>query len=170
MKKAILKSLSATMAALLLLTSLASTAFATQSNYQKFDTSELTLTANPGQDMADLALAQLGKTGRELNYSEEWCADFVGDCAILTKQSAAIPLYGGVEGLYPRLVDAGASVVTDKPKAGDIIFINWDGNERLAHVEIVYGYDEASDTVLTVGGNTGDYDSYYDYDDYEEEF
>lgn len=112
--------------------------------------------------MAAIALAQLGKTGTDLNYSEEWCADFVGDCAIIVEQSAAVPLYGGVEGLYTRLLDADATEVTSEPIPGDLVFINWDGEERKSHIEIVYDYDAETNTVFTVGGNTGEYDSYYE--------
>lgn len=162
MTKKLSKALSLVICVLLLATIFTSTASATQSNYQRFDTSSLSLTDNPGKDMSVIALAQLGKTGRELNYSEEWCADFVGDCAILVEQSAAVPLYGGVEGLYTRLIDADATEITTSPVPGDLVFINWDGEERKGHVEIVYDYDEATNTVFTVGGNTGGYDSYYD--------
>ncbi len=156
------KALSLIISVVLLASVFTSTAYATQSNYNKFDTSAITLTDNPGKDMAAIALAQLGKSGTDLNYSEEWCADFVGDCAIIVEQSAAVPLYGSVEGLYTRLLDAGATEVTSAPVPGDLVFINWDGEERKGHIEIVYDYDAATNTVFTVGGNTGDYDSYYE--------
>ncbi|MBO5935794.1 MAG: hypothetical protein J6Q94_09945 [Clostridia bacterium] len=156
------KSISCILSVILLVLVFTSTAFATQSNYDKFDTSAFSLTDNPGEDMAAIALAQLGKTGSDLNYSEEWCADFVGDCAIIIEQSTAVPLYGAVEGLYTKLLDAGATEVTDEPVPGDLVFINWDGAERKGHIEIVYDYDAETKTVFTVGGNTGDYDSYYE--------
>lgn len=162
MTKKLSKALSFIISVFLLISIFTMTASATQSNYNKFDTSSLSLTDNPGNDMAAIALAQSGKTGTELNYSEEWCADFVGDCAILAGQSAAVPLYGGVEGLYTRLINAGATHVTDSPVPGDLVFINWNGEERKGHIEIVYDYDEESGTVFTVGGNTGDYQSYYE--------
>ncbi len=162
MIKRMSKILSLTVCIILIATTLTSTAFATQSNYDSFDTSSLVITDDPGKDMSAIALAQLGKTGRELNYSEEWCADFVGDCAIITGQSDAVPLYGGVEGLYTRLIDAGAVTVTDTPKPGDLVFINWNSEERKGHIEIVYDFDAETGTVFTVGGNTGDFDSYYE--------
>ncbi len=162
MTKKLSKALSFIISVFLLISIFTMTASATQSNYNKFDTSSLSLTDNPGNDMAAIALAQSGKTGTELNYSEEWCADFVGDCAILAGQSAAVPLYGGVEGLYTRLINAGATHVTDSPVPGDLVFINWNGEERKGHIEIVYDYDEESGTVFTVGGNSGEYESYYE--------
>lgn len=160
MTKKLSKALSLIICVLLLASIFTSTASATQSNYHKFDTSSLSLTDNPGKDMSVIALAQLGKTGKELNYSEDWCADFVGDCAILVEQSAAVPLYGGVEGLYTRLIDADATEITDSPVPGDLVFINWNGEERKSHIEIVYDYDEETNTVFTVGGNTGNSDYY----------
>ena len=160
MTRKLTKALSLIISVLILASVFTSTVYATQSNYNKFDTSAFSLTDNPGKDMSVIALAQLGKTGTDLNYSEEWCADFVGDCAILIEQSAAVPLYGGVEGLYTRLLDADATKVTSAPVPGDLVFINWDGEERKSHIEIVYDYDEETNTVFTVGGNTGDYDSY----------
>lgn len=138
------------------------TAFATQSRYENFDISSVTITSDAGKNMADVALSQMGKTGRDLGYSEEWCADFVGDCAILTGQSDAVPLYGAVEGLYTRLLERNATAVTDNPKPGDLVFINWNKEERKAHIEIVYSFDEATKTVHTVGGNTGSFSSYYE--------
>lgn len=131
--------------------------FATQSKYENFDISEVTMTSDAGKNMAAVALSQTGKTGQDFGYTEEWCADFVGDCAILTGQSDAVPLYGGVEGLYTKLIDKAAVTITDTPKAGDLIFINWNGEARKAHIEIIYDFDEETNTVYTVGGNTGSF-------------
>ena len=162
MMKKLSKPISCIVSVAILVFAFASIAYATQSNYDKFDTSSFSLTDNPGKDMADIALAQLGKTGADLNYSEEWCADFVGDCAILVDQAAAVPLYGSVEGLYTRLLAADATEVTADPAPGDLVFINWDGEERKGHIEIVYDYDAETKTVFTVGGNTGEYDTCYE--------
>lgn len=162
MTRKLTKALSLIISVLLLASVFTSTVYATQSNYDKFDTSAFSLTGNPGKDMSVIALAQLGKTGTDLNYSEEWCADFVGDCAIIVEQTAAVPLYGAVEGLYTKLLDAGATQVTSEPVPGDLVFINWDGEARKGHIEIVYDYDAETKTVFTVGGNTGGYDTYYE--------
>ena len=52
------------------------------------------ITGNGAEDIVNVARAQLGKTGSQLGYSEQWCADFVSDCAILANQSAAVPAAG----------------------------------------------------------------------------
>lgn len=129
------------------------TVFATQSRYYNFDTSGLEISSNPGQDMADIAYAQYKKTGTQLKYTEGWCADFVCDCAILTKQEKAIPFYGAPEGLFTRIINAGGVVVTNTPKVGDIVFINWNREASLEHVEIIYKV--SGSTIYTIGGNTG---------------
>jgi hypothetical protein len=68
-------------------------AYATQSKKQNFSTN-YTLTGNGGTDMVAIASAQIGKTGKQLGYTEDWCADFVSDCATLAGQSSAIPAHG----------------------------------------------------------------------------
>lgn len=51
-----------------------------------------TLTGDGATDIVNVARAQIGKNGGQLGYAsdpnnpysgEEWCADFVSDCAIL---------------------------------------------------------------------------------------
>lgn len=151
------KLLSVILFSAILVCTFSATCFATQSKYDKFDISSVTFTQDAGENMAAVALSQQSKTGADFGYTEEWCADFVGDCAILTNQADAVPLYGAVEGLYTRLLDRNAVEVTDSPKAGDLIFINWNGGERRAHIEIIYDFDERTNTVYTVGGNTGSF-------------
>ncbi|MBO4305824.1 MAG: CHAP domain-containing protein, partial [Clostridia bacterium] len=125
----------------------------TQSHYQNFS-SNYVLTGNGASDMVAVALAQEGMSGSQLGYTEDWCADFVGDCAILAHQSAAVPLYGGVPGLRTRLINAGGtyvSVATAQP--GDLCIIDWNGNGNNNHIEIVYSANGSS--ISTIGGNTG---------------
>ena len=125
----------------------------TQSHYQNFS-SNYVLTGNGASDMVAVALAQEGMSGSRLGYTEDWCADFVGDCAILAHQSTAVPLYGGVPGLRTRLINAGGiyvSVATAQP--GDLCIIDWNGNGNNNHIEIVYSANGSS--VSTIGGNTG---------------
>lgn len=101
-------------------------ASATESMTGNFNTG-YTLSGNPASDIATVAEAQVGKTQYQLGYSEGWCADFVCDCAIKIGQSTAIPLYGGVQGLYERIINAGGYEVAS-PQRGDIIFyINSEG-------------------------------------------
>lgn len=123
---------------------------ATQSRKQNFST-DYTLTGDGAQDILNVALAQQGKTGSELGYTEEWCADFVSDCADLAGQSEAVPRYGGVDGLKKKILTAGGVVVTS-PQPGDIVFFS-------GHVEIVYSGSGSS--LKSIGGNTSSAGSLY---------
>ena len=60
MMKKLSKPISCIISIILLVLVFTSTAYATQSNYDNFDTSAFSLTDNPGEDMAAIALAQLG--------------------------------------------------------------------------------------------------------------
>lgn len=124
-------------------------------NYSK----DYELTGNGPADMIAIAFAQLEKTGKQLGYSEQWCCDFVSDCAILAGQVDAIPSFAYCYGLYQAILDAGGKKVTSSPKPGDICFINWDGKTALKHVEIVYKVENGN--VYTIGGNTGGGDDLY---------
>ena len=130
----------------------------TQSHYQNFSTN-YTLTGNGATDMVAVALAQEGLSGSDLGYTEGWCADFVGDCAILAGQSSAVPLYGGAAGLNTRIVNAGGTITTSNPQPGDICFIDWEGGGGYDHVEIVYAV--SGNRVSTIGGNSGSNSTLY---------
>ena len=117
------------------------------------------LTGDGAADVVSIALAQENKTGAEFGYSEEWCADFVGDCALLAGQSAAVPPYGGVAGLKTRILSAGGSYSTSNPLPGDVCFIDWDCAGGYAHVEIVYRVE--GQLVYTIGGNSSDAPNLY---------
>lgn len=125
----------------------------TQSHYNNFS-SNYTLTGNGATDMVAIALAQEGKTGNQLGYTEQWCADFVCDCACLAGQSAAIPFYGAVAGLRSRLITAGGTYVTvGTARPGDLCIIDWNGTGNNNHIEIVYSANGS--TISTIGGNSG---------------
>ena len=125
---------------------------ATQTRSYNFNDAEYS--SDPGQYMVNIATAQLGRTGSSLGYTEEWCADFVSDCAKIAGQSAAIPAHGVVSGVGNNILNAGGYVVSAaSAKPGDIVIIDWDGNGRQNHVEIVYAISGAS--VYSIGGNTG---------------
>ena len=117
------------------------------------------LTGNNASDLVAVAQAQLGKTGKQLGYSEQWCADFTTDCARLAGISAIPYNYasrGGCIYLYKYMVNnCGASVVSS-PQKGDIVFFDWSGNKsanNLHHVAIVTGY--SNNTIYLIGGNQG---------------
>ena len=93
---------------------------ATQSRSYNFSTN-YTLTGNPALDIVAIAQAQNGKTQGQLGYTEAWCADFVGDCALLAGQSSAVPTHGAVSSLYSNVINAGGWIVSS-PQTGDLAF------------------------------------------------
>ena len=124
--------------------------FATQSRKGNFS-QNFTLTGNGADDIVAVARAQLGKTGSQLGYSEQWCADFVSDCADLAGQSVAVPRDGYCPNLRTKIVNAGGTYVsTYTAQKGDIVFY---GNNGAEHVEIVYA--ASNGVVSTIGGNSG---------------
>ena len=125
---------------------------ATQSRSYNFNSAEYS--SDPGQYMVNIAEAQLGRTGSSLGYSEEWCADFVSDCAVKADQTSAIPAHGVVSGLGNNILNAGGYVVSaSNAKPGDIVIIDWDGTGKQNHVELVYSVSGSA--VYSIGGNTG---------------
>ena len=131
----------------------------TQSKTSGFS-SNYTLNGVGANDMVAIALAQEGRTGSQIGYTEEWCANFVSDCAILAGQTAAVPQHGHVASLYDNVIAAGGKVVTSNPQPGDLCFINWNGGTSMGHVEIVYSVSGSN--VYTIGGNSGSADTLYD--------
>lgn len=117
-----------------------------------------TLTGDAVADMIAIAMAQEGRTGKQFGYSDQWCAYFISDLARLVGETAAIPPHGRCVDLYARILNAGGKITTSNPKPGDICFINWKGDTRMAHVELVYKVEDGM--VYTVGGNTGGGDTY----------
>ena len=115
------------------------------------------LTGTAATDMVNIALAQKGRTGAQFGYTEQWCCDFVCDVAKLAGQSAAVPAYGAVKGLYDRIIKKGGKDVTAaNAKPGDMVCIDWDpsdGTTSYAHIEMVYKVSNGK--IYTVGGNTG---------------
>lgn len=113
--------------------------------------------SDPGQYMVNIAFAQQGRTGSEMGYYEDWCADFISDCAIVAGQTAAIPASANVTGLTGNICSTaagGREVSVAEAKAGDIALIDWpDSGSKWDHVEIVVGSNGSS--VNTIGGNSG---------------
>jgi len=80
--------------------------YATQNktyNYSK----GYSIQGNGADDIVNVAMAQVGKTGAQLGYSEQWCADFVSDCADLAGQGSAIPRNGYCPSLQNAIINAG---------------------------------------------------------------
>lgn len=115
------------------------------------------LSGNGASDIVNVARAQIGKTGSQLGYSEEWCADFVGDCAALANQGAAIPRNGYCPSLQTAIKNAGGYEVSiSSARMGDIAFYGPGGAN---HVEIVYANNNGR--ISTIGGNSGSGGSCY---------
>ena len=113
------------------------------------------LTGNGGQDMLNVAMAQKDKTGTQLGYSEQWCANFVSDCAILSNQTQAIPASGRCSVLRPSLISRGGYYVSKaNASIGDLVFF---GNDD--HIEIVS--NASGGAISTIGGNSGSGSSLY---------
>lgn len=112
----------------------------------------------------EVAVSQLGNEGREPYWSwygfhsrVEWCACFVswcaGRCGYL--ESGVVPKFS--------LCSDGAAWYRERrqwqdrdyhPKAGDLIFFDWERDGRIDHVGIVERCE--SGTVGTIEGNAGD--------------
>lgn len=111
------------------------------------------LSGDGAADLVAIAQAQLYRKGASFDYTEQWCADFVSDCARLAGQSAAIPFHNNVYGLHDQILEAGGIISTANPQSGDICFMDWEGDGNWDHVEIVYMVSTGG--VYTIGGNTG---------------
>ncbi|MCR5768318.1 MAG: fibronectin type III domain-containing protein [Lachnospiraceae bacterium] len=111
------------------------------------------ITGNGGDDMVSIAIAQTGRTRSQFGYTEDWCADFVVDCAEIAGQGTAIPrtgAYANVSGLKKVIIDAGGVYVNQSQALpGDICIY---GNDM--HVEIVAS--GTGSNIQTIGGNNGD--------------
>lgn len=138
--------------------SIAITASATQDRSSNFNRS-YTLTGNNATDIVNVAKKQLGKTGSNLGYTEQWCADFVTDCARLTGMSSSIVPYtysgrGSCINLYNRMINNCGAKVVSTPKVGDFVFFDWSGKKNvrnLHHVAIVTAV--SGNQVTIIGGN-----------------
>lgn len=119
-----------------------------------------------GDDIVSAALSQVGQAGGQPFWSwygfrtrEDWCACFVSWCADQAEQlQTAVPRFALVEdgaAWYRRrgLWQSGGTGYV--PRAGDIIFFDWEPDGSPNHVGIVQGCD--GDMVCTVEGNAGDY-------------
>lgn len=148
----IFKKFSALILALALMVTLAVPAFAAQSRAANF-LKTYQLTGDAAADMVAIAQAQLYRRGASFDYTEQWCADFVSDCARLAGQSAAVPFHNNVYGLRDQILEAGGIITTLNPQPGDICFMDWEGDNNWDHVEIVYMVSAGA--VYTIGGNTG---------------
>jgi len=116
-------------------------------------------------DIVAVALAQLGNVGGQPYWSwygfdgrVEWCACFVSWCANECGyiDAGIIPKFAACQSQgIPWFKERGQwQDGSYTPKAGDIIFFDWEGDNSSDHVGIVEKVE--NDTVYTVEGNSGD--------------
>ena len=121
-------------------------------------------TAGGNQAIVEVALTQLGNQGGQPYWSwygfdsrVEWCACFVSWCADQCGyiESGLVPKFAGcVDGANWFKSNGKWQDRTYEPKAGDIIFFDWEGDGTTDHVGIVEKCENG--TVYTVEGNSGD--------------
>lgn len=70
--------------------------------------------------------------GYKVKYTDEWCATFVSAVAIVCGATGYIPTECSCLRMIALFKDMGAWVEDDtyKPKAGDIVFYDWDDNGK----------------------------------------
>ena len=121
-------------------------------------------TAGSNQAIVEVALTQIGNEGGQPYWSwygfdsrVEWCACFVSWCADQCGyiESGLVPKFAGcVDGANWFKSNGKWQDRTYEPKAGDIIFFDWEGDGTTDHVGIVEKCENG--TVYTVEGNSGD--------------
>lgn len=121
-------------------------------------------TAGGNQAIVEVALTQLGNEGGQPYWSwygfdsrEEWCACFVSWCADQCGyiESGLIPKFSGcVDGANWFKSNNQWHDRNYEPKAGDIIFFDWESDGVTDHVGIVEKCENG--TVYTVEGNSDD--------------
>ncbi|NMB00466.1 MAG: CHAP domain-containing protein [Firmicutes bacterium] len=121
-------------------------------------------TAGGNQAIVEVALTQVGNQGGQPYWSwygfdsrVEWCACFVSWCADQCGyiENGLVPKFAGcVDGANWFKSNGKWQNRTYEPKAGDIIFFDWEGDGTTDHVGIVEKCENG--TVYTVEGNSGD--------------
>ena len=121
-------------------------------------------TAGGNQAIVEVALTQVGNQGGQpywswygFNSRVEWCACFVSWCADQCGyiESGLVPKFAGcVDGANWFKSNGKWQNRTYEPKAGDIIFFDWEGDGTTDHVGIVEKCENG--TVYTVEGNSSD--------------
>ena len=121
-------------------------------------------TAGSNQGIVEVALTQIGNEGGQPYWSwygfdsrVEWCACFVSWCADQCGyiDSGLIPKFAGcIDGANWFKSNNRWNDRNYEPKAGDIIFFDWEGDGTTDHVGIVEKCENS--TVYTVEGNSGD--------------
>lgn len=116
----------------------------TQNQSHMFE-KDYTLTGNYADDLIAIAKAQLGKTRKDFQYYEEWCADFANDSARLTGMPDTIVPYNyGLRAscafMYKYMIEnCNAKVIEDvnDVRTGDYVFYYCPNSNFYLHVGIV---------------------------------
>ena len=122
------------------------------------------LTGNSANDIVTVANAQMGKSGSSLGYSEQWCADFVCDCARYAGISDSVIPYnysasGACTYLYNQMINKCGATPVSSAQAGDFIFWSNDSNNNnFGHVGIVVN---STNAISGNNGVNGDYNIYH---------
>lgn len=120
--------------------------------------------AGGNQAIVEIAMTQIGNIGGEpywswygFNSRVEWCACFVSWCADQCGyiESGLIPKFSGcIDGSNWFKSNHQWADRSYEPKAGDIIFFDWENDGTTDHVGIVQKSENG--TVYTVEGNSSD--------------
>lgn len=133
------------------------------------------LTGDMAQDVANIAISQVGYTGENgtiygkwwtgftdwgYNYTyEPWCGMFASWCAYQAGAKVDVAFdYGSARAnnMWNFYKNKGQAVTdfSSRPKAGDFLFFG-DSSGYCSHVAVVVGFDVDTGKVITVGGNQG---------------
>ena len=119
-----------------------------------------------GDDIVTAALSQVGQVGGQPFWSwygfgsrQEWCACFLSWCADQAGcLNTAVPrcsLVNDMETWYKNRGIWQSGGIGYVPRAGDIIFFDWEPDGSPDHVGLVQSCD--GDMICTIEGNSGDY-------------
>lgn len=118
------------------------------------------LTGNGATDILNVAYAQIDRKRKDFGYTEDWCADFVSDCAKLAGNASAIPADGLVMTLRTGVIKAGGTYQTKaNARPGDLIIFDWPDNDDPNHPATYYDHVEivcenSGGYITCIGGNT----------------
>jgi len=127
------------------------------------------LEGNFADDLVRVARAQLGLSTEEAGYSEDWCANFVNDCARLTGMPDNIIPYNyslraSCRYMYYNMIEeCGAIVIDDirNVQTGDLVFYYCPESDFWLHVAIVESSDYYLEGNITVSHGEKDDPDYY---------
>lgn len=126
-----------------------------QSRTENFN-KKYTLTGNQADDIASVAVAQLGRKGKAFDYTEDWCVNFVRDCARCAGiPDSVIPECSGVSDMYNTLLSCGA-VRVSSPRRGDLVFYS-NPSEGFTHMGLMI------DSLQSVHGNVNGHGDDYTF-------